>query len=64
MKLASNNKLRIIEEDVYLTMGFPRGSKPVEEAKKMTRESISRYLMSGRISGEVCCLKHFKFLHI
>ena len=26
--------MRILEEDVYLTMGFPRGSKPVTEASK------------------------------
>jgi len=26
--------LRILEEDVYLTMGFPRGSKPVNKARK------------------------------
>ena len=34
MKLASNDELRIIEEDIYLTMGFPRGSTPIQEAKK------------------------------
>ncbi|KAJ8431033.1 hypothetical protein Cgig2_022975 [Carnegiea gigantea] len=34
VKLASNDELRIIEEDIYLTMGFPRGSTPVQEAKK------------------------------
>ncbi|KAJ8438849.1 hypothetical protein Cgig2_023041 [Carnegiea gigantea] len=34
VKLASNDELRISEDDVYLTMGFPRGSKAIQEAKK------------------------------
>ncbi|KAJ8430776.1 hypothetical protein Cgig2_027854 [Carnegiea gigantea] len=37
VKLASNEELRIMEEDVYLTMGFPRGSKPIQEAKKIDK---------------------------
>jgi len=34
IKLCGGDELRIGEEDVYLTMGFPRGSKPVSEARK------------------------------
>ncbi|KAJ8434512.1 hypothetical protein Cgig2_030135 [Carnegiea gigantea] len=30
----SNDELRISEKYVYITMGFPRGSKPIQEAKK------------------------------
>ncbi|KAJ8435904.1 hypothetical protein Cgig2_010023 [Carnegiea gigantea] len=34
ISLAGNGDLKIAEEDVYLTMGFLRGCKPIEEAKK------------------------------
>ncbi|KAJ8438848.1 hypothetical protein Cgig2_023040 [Carnegiea gigantea] len=34
VKFASNDELRISEDDVYLKMGFPRGSKPIQESKK------------------------------
>ena len=44
VKLASNDALRISEEDVYLTMGFPRGSKPDQEAKKSGKEKYTRVL--------------------
>jgi len=32
--LGASNELSILEEDVYLTMDFPRGSKLLNEAKK------------------------------
>ncbi|KAJ8422484.1 hypothetical protein Cgig2_017612 [Carnegiea gigantea] len=41
VKLVGNDELRIIEEDVYLTMVLLRECKPVEEAKKSTRDIIS-----------------------
>ncbi|KAJ8425972.1 hypothetical protein Cgig2_009510 [Carnegiea gigantea] len=44
VKLASNEEFRISEEDVYLTMGFPRGSKPVQEAKKSDKGEYTRVL--------------------
>ncbi|KAJ8429641.1 hypothetical protein Cgig2_025000 [Carnegiea gigantea] len=44
VKLASNDELRISEEDVYLTMGFPRGSKPIQEAKKSHKGEYARVL--------------------
>ena len=34
IKLRGGDELRILEEDVYLTMGFSRGSKPVNETRK------------------------------
>ena len=34
MKLVGNDELRIIEEDMYLAMGFLKGCKPIKEAKK------------------------------
>ena len=34
VKLVENVELRILEEDVYLAMGFPWGSKPINERKK------------------------------
>ena len=63
VKLASNDKLRIIEKDVYLTMGFSRGSKPVEEAKKSGKGEYKRVLDEWKDRGEVHCLKRIKFLH-
>lgn len=44
VKLASNEELRISEEDVYLAMGFPRGSKQVQEAKKSDKGEYTRVL--------------------
>ncbi|KAJ8422870.1 hypothetical protein Cgig2_010270 [Carnegiea gigantea] len=44
VKLASNEELRSSEEDVYLTMGFPRGTKPVQEAKKSDKGEYTRVL--------------------
>ena len=44
LKLTSNEELRISEEDVYLTMGFPRGSKPIQEAKKSDKGEYTRVL--------------------
>ncbi|KAJ8424277.1 hypothetical protein Cgig2_018076 [Carnegiea gigantea] len=44
VKLASNEELRISEEDVYLTMGFPRGSKPIQEDKKSDKGEYTRVL--------------------
>ncbi|KAJ8425971.1 hypothetical protein Cgig2_009509 [Carnegiea gigantea] len=44
MKLASSEELRTSEEDVYLTMGFPRGRKPIQEAKKSDRGEYTRVL--------------------
>ncbi|KAJ8432933.1 hypothetical protein Cgig2_023063 [Carnegiea gigantea] len=44
LKLASHEELRISEEDVYLTMGFPRGSKPIQEAKKSDKGECTRVL--------------------
>jgi len=32
--LCGGDELRILEEDVYLIMGFSRGSKPTNEARK------------------------------
>ncbi|KAJ8423836.1 hypothetical protein Cgig2_008931 [Carnegiea gigantea] len=44
LKLAGNKELRISEEDVYLIIGFPRGSKPVQEAKKSDKGEYTRVL--------------------
>lgn len=44
IKLASNDELRVTEEDVYLTMGFPRGCKHVEEAKKNDKGEYQQVL--------------------
>ncbi|KAJ8435702.1 hypothetical protein Cgig2_027292 [Carnegiea gigantea] len=40
VKLARNDELRISEDDIYLTMGFPRGSKLVQEAKKSDKGDL------------------------
>ena len=42
MKLARNDELRIIE-DVYLAIGFPWGSKFVDEAKKAKKNEKGDY---------------------
>ena len=44
VKLTSNEELRISEEDVYLTMEFPRGSKPIQEAKKSDKGEYTQVL--------------------
>ncbi|KAJ8428436.1 hypothetical protein Cgig2_009046 [Carnegiea gigantea] len=49
LKLASNEELRINEEDVYLTMGFPRGSKPFQEAKKSDKGEYTRLCYVDRV---------------
>ncbi|KAJ8420239.1 hypothetical protein Cgig2_010779 [Carnegiea gigantea] len=51
VKLASNDELMIIEK-VNL----------FKKPKRVTRESIHRYLMSGRISGEACVQKILRSL--
>jgi len=34
IKLCGCDELRILEKDVYLAIGFPRGSKPVNKVRK------------------------------
>ncbi|KAJ8440572.1 hypothetical protein Cgig2_028701 [Carnegiea gigantea] len=42
VKLASNEELTIIKEDVHLTMGFPKGCKPIKGAKKSDKGDYKR----------------------
>jgi len=44
IKLCEGDELRILEEDVYLTLGFPRGSKPVNEARKNDKRDYLQIL--------------------
>jgi len=54
----------MLEEDVYLTMGFPRGSKPVSEARKNNKGDYLQVLDEWKMfNGEVYCLRQIKFLH-
>ncbi|KAJ8435494.1 hypothetical protein Cgig2_033233 [Carnegiea gigantea] len=62
VKLANNDELRISEEDVYLTMGFPRGSKPVQEAKKSNKGEYTRVLDEWKTQWAVV-LKEVKDLN-
>ena len=47
-------ELRIFEEDVYLTMGFPRGSKSVHEARKNDKGDYMQVLDEWK--GQWGCL--------
>ncbi|KAJ8430881.1 hypothetical protein Cgig2_011344 [Carnegiea gigantea] len=43
-EVGCNDELRIIEKYVYLTMGFPRGCKPVKEGKKSDKGDYKQVL--------------------